>query len=400
MAPSDESGRKTVEDAIAGLLGRFPRPAECATHEVLGAQYDAGLAWVHFARDSGGLGVSAGLQSLVDQRLRAAGVPPSTGDYVGLHQGASAIHGAGSPEQRARYLRPIFTGEEAWCQLFSEPGAGSDLAALATRADRDGDEWVVTGQKVWTSGASTADFAILLARTDPDVPKHRGLTFFVCDMRLPGVEVRPLRQADGDAHFSEVFLSDVRIRDSARVGDVGQGWAISMDCMNSERDGTSELFARPFEWLLELWRRREDRSSPAAVALRDDVMRMYVESRVLELAKLRSREAQGRGGSGVSGSLAKIFASEHTQRFARVVSQLMGADAQVGLDYDAAARGDEAVIAAQRHMVIIRSLAMSIEGGTNEIQRNIVSERVLGLPRDPSADRDIPWRDVPRGFTH
>jgi alkylation response protein AidB-like acyl-CoA dehydrogenase len=351
---------------------------------------------VHFDAGFGGLGVAAGLQTIVDRRLGDAGAPPSLGDYVGLHQGAFAIHHSGTAQQKTRFLRPIFTGEEHWCQLFSEPGAGSDLAGLSTMAVRDGDEWIVNGQKVWTSGAREARWGILVARTDPDVPKHRGLTFFVCDMELDGIEVRPLRQADGGAHFNEVFLTDVHVPDSLRLGDVGHGWGISVASLHSEREGTGEAFARPIDLLVDLWRARADRESAVAIALRDQLVSIWVESKVVELSNLRMRATQGRGGSTPLGSLAKIASSEHTQRLTEVMSRVMGPASQVGFDYGAELRGDTDAIAAQPHMLAVRSRAMSIEGGTNEIQRNIIGERVLGLPGDVRVDKDSPWREVPR----
>jgi alkylation response protein AidB-like acyl-CoA dehydrogenase len=394
MGPSEE--RLMVLKRIDELLDRFPAPQEADPRAFLAAQYDLGLAWVHFDEGFGGLGVSAGHQPEIDRRLREAGAPPSGGDYIGLHQGASAIHAAGTESQRSRFLRPIFTGEEHWCQLFSEPGAGSDLAGLSTRALADGDEWLIEGSKVWTSEARDARWAILLARTDPDLPKHRGLTFFICDMHHPGVEIRPLRQADGSAHFNEVFLTEVRLPDSLRLGDVGQGWGISLACLNSEREGTGDAFRRPVGPLIDMWRSRPDRESAHAMALRDNLVRVWVEARVIEYLILRVREAQDRGGATPLGSLLKIAASEHTQRLSNVMVALLGPAGQVGFDYEAGLSGDAGRLAAMPHMVVVRSRAMSIEGGTNEIQRNIIGERVLGLPGDVRTDKSIPWRDVPR----
>jgi alkylation response protein AidB-like acyl-CoA dehydrogenase len=388
--------RHLIESKIQELLPQFREPASCDPVAFLGAQFDAGLAWVHFDTGCGGLGLAAGYQPEIDRTLRAAGGPASRGDYVALHQGATAIHAAGSPEQRARFLRPIFTGEEHWCQLFSEPGAGSDLAGLSTTAMRDGDEWVVNGQKVWTSGAREARWAILVARTDPELPKHRGLTFFICDLQDPGVEVRPLRQADGNAHFNEVFLTDVRLPDSLRLGDVGQGWGISLACLHAEREGTGDAFARPIDGLLDLWRSCPDRLSPSAAALRQEVVKAWTEARVVELTNLRMREGQGRDGATPLGSLAKIAASEHTQRLANLMVKLLGPAGQVGLDYQAGLLGNPSGLPTQPQMLAVRSRAMSIEGGTNEIQRNIIGERVLGLPGDIRTDKDVPWRLVPR----
>jgi alkylation response protein AidB-like acyl-CoA dehydrogenase len=382
------------------LLERVPQPEGSDPVLALGEQYDVGLAWVHFKQGYGGLGVAAGLQTLVDERLRGAGFPPSAGDFIGLHQSATAINAVGTAEQKARFLRPIFTGTEHWCQLFSEPGAGSDLAGLSTAAMRDGDEWVVNGQKVWTSGAAEARWAILVARTDPALPKHRGLTFFICDMHASGVLVRPLRQADGGAHFNEVFLTDVRVPDANRLGEVGQGWGISITALHSERDGTGEAFSRPIEGLLRLWRERADRTSPHALALRDRVLRTWVESRVVEMSNLRMRAALDDGGSTPLGSLAKIATSEHAQRLAQLATTIMGPAGQIGLRYDDALRNEEqfdSLVAMTPQRFAVRSRALSIEGGTNEIQRNIIGERVLGLAGDPRTDKTMPWKDVPRG---
>lgn len=388
--------RDKVLDRIGELMTRFPDPANADPIEFLGCQFDLGLAWVHFDEGFGGLGLSAGHQPEIDRRLHDSGAPASAGDYIGLHQGASAIHAAGTDAQRQRFLRPIFTGEEHWCQLFSEPGAGSDLAGLATRAAADGDEWIINGSKVWTSGAIHARWAILLARTDPELPKHRGLTFFICDLHQPGVDIRPLRQADGNAHFNEVFLTEARIPDSLRIGDVGQGWGISLACLNSERDGAGDAFRRPVSHLLELWRAWPDRTSPHALALRANLLRVLVDAMVLDYLILRVREAQDRGGSTPLGSVLKVAASEHTQRLSNVVVSLMGPGGQVGFDYDSLESDFESRLAAVPHMLVVRSRAMSIEGGTNEIQRNIVGERVLGLPGDVRTDKNVPWREVPR----
>ena len=389
-----------VQEHLGTLMSRFPDPGGSDPIEFLGTQFDLGLAWVHFPTGSGGLGVAAGLQTEVDRRLRSAGAPHGRGDFIALHQSAAAIAAVGTEAQRERFLRPIFTGQEHWCQLFSEPGAGSDLAGLSTAAVRDGDEWIVNGQKVWTSGAKEARWAILVARTDPDVPKHRGLTFFICDMHAPGVEVRPLRQADGGAHFNEVFLTDVHVPDDHRVGDVGQGWAVSLGALNSEREGTGDAFGRPIDGLLELWRSRHDRRSSHARALRDQVARMWIESRVVSMSNLRLRAAQRSGGPTPLGSLAKIAASEHAQRLSGVMAAVMGPAALVGLDYEGSLSEGQGAGSGLSSMTpqrfVVRSRAMSIEGGTNEVQRNIIGERVLGLTGDVRVDKDRPWRDVPR----
>jgi alkylation response protein AidB-like acyl-CoA dehydrogenase len=203
--------------------------------DFLRARYDAGLAWVHFPEGLGGLGLPRESQSIVDEEL--AGTPDNDPRRIGIGLGMAAptILAFGTDEQKQRYLRPLWTGEEVWCQLFSEPGAGSDLAALGTRAVRDGDDWLMTGQKVWTSSAHTARFAILVARHDPDLPKHAGLTYFVLDMTDPGVEVRPLRQITGEAEFNEVFMTGARVPDANRLGAVGEGWKVAQTTLMNER---------------------------------------------------------------------------------------------------------------------------------------------------------------------
>ncbi len=231
MTDADELRRRTQE-----LLAAHP-PAETGRLDFLRARFDAGLAWVHFPEGLGGLGLPRSLQAVVDAELEAAGAPDNDPRRIGIGLGMAAptILQYGTDEQKARFLRPLWTGEEVWCQLFSEPGAGSDLAALGTRAVREGDGWVVDGQKVWTSSAHLARWAILIARTDPDVPKHRGITYFVCDMTDPGVEVRPLRQITGEAEFNEVFLTGVRIPDDRRLGGTGDGWRVAQTTLNNER---------------------------------------------------------------------------------------------------------------------------------------------------------------------
>ena len=224
-----------LEEALEAFLAAHD-PSALSPVEYRGARYDAGLAWVHFPEGFGGLGVRPKLQAVVERRLREAGAPPPADTlFFGLALAGPTVVTHGSDDVRHRLLRPMFTGEEVWCQLFSEPGAGSDLAGLSTRAVKDGDEWVVNGQKVWNTIAHLADRGMLVTRTDPDQPKHKGLTYFAVDMHDPGVEVRPLRQITGEAEFNEVFFTDVRIPDADRIGDVGEGWRVSMTTLMNER---------------------------------------------------------------------------------------------------------------------------------------------------------------------
>ena len=395
------NGRDRVDEAVEELLRKYPDAGVADPVSFLGTQFDLGLAWVHFGEGSGGLGVAPERQADVDGRLRTAGAPATRGDFVAVHQVAATIAAIGTPAQQSRFLRRIFTGEDHWCQLFSEPGAGSDLAGVAASAARDGAEWVINGQKVWTSGARHADFGLALTRTDPDVAKHRGLTMFIIDMHGAGVDVRPLRQADGGARFSEVFLSDVRTPDSLRLGDVGDGWAVGLRVLQTERTGAADVFLRPIEDLLSLWR---ERAAGAPAGLRDDVVRMWIEAKVIGFSNLRRRSLAGGPDAARLAALAKVAASEHAQRLSGVMAAVMGPDALVGIDYGACLAEDMAEesasptrfasLAPQRY--VLRTRAMSIEGGTNQIQRNIIGERVLGLPPDIRVDKDRPWRDVPR----
>jgi alkylation response protein AidB-like acyl-CoA dehydrogenase len=369
--------------------------------DFLGSQYDAGLAWPHFRPQWGGSGLSAEESRRLRRRLAAAGAPVSPASFVGLYQASALLHETGSPQQRDCYLRRIFTGEDQWCQLFSEPGAGSDLANVGTRAVRVDDGWRIDGQKVWTSSARHASVGLLLARTDPELPKHRGMTLFVIDMHDPGVEVRPLRQADGGARFSEVFLDGVHVDDDQRLGPEGQGWALSMSTLSNERDGASDVFTVPVERLLIPWRGTRDRHG---AALRDAVVGTWVDSLLLDVSRVRGQLTTDPREAAVLRSIAKIAASEHLQRMSRVLAEVLGPDVLVAADYQDAAAEDMRRESAKAkdfatlspHRFVLRSRAMSIEGGTNEIARNIVGERVLGLPPDVRVDKTGPWRATAR----
>jgi alkylation response protein AidB-like acyl-CoA dehydrogenase len=290
----------------------------------------------------------------------------------------------------------MFTAEEVWCQLFSEPGAGSDVAALATRAERDGDEWVVNGQKVWTSLAHLARWGLLVARTDPSRPKHRGLTYFVVDMRSAGVDARPLRQATGDAEFNEVYLSDVRIPDTQRLGDVGQGWAVAITTLMNERVaiGGREVprGGGVIAEALQLWRSRPH-TDPV---LRDRLARLWIEAEVLRLTNIRAAQAAVRGTPGPEGSVGKLFAAELTQRITELCISLLGPDGMLFPDEAEHRDGGSKRRQPDIRKLFVRARANTIEGGTSEIMRNILGERVLGLPAEPRVDKDLPWNRVPR----
>lgn len=380
-------------------LVRTHDPSRTDRLEFLHARFDAGLAWVHFPAGHGGLDAPRELQSVVDEELAAAGAPDNNPRRIGIGLGMAAptILRFGSPEQRTRFLRPLWTGEEVWCQLFSEPGAGSDLAALGTRAVRDGDDWVVSGQKVWTSTAHTASWAILICRTDPEVPKHHGMTYFVCDMTAPGVEIRPLRQITGEAEFNEVFLNEVRIPDTNRLGDVGQGWQVAQTTLMNERVAIGGR-AVPREGgmvgiVAQTWRQRPELHTPA---LHDRLLRLWVESEAVRLAGARLRQQLAVGHPGPEGSAMKLAFARLNQQLSSFEVELL---AEEGLRYDDwTMRRPQMMDLASRDAGYryLRAKGNSIEGGTSEVLRNIIAERVLGLPTEPRVDKDVPWKDLPK----
>ncbi|GAA2617959.1 acyl-CoA dehydrogenase family protein [Dactylosporangium fulvum] len=374
-------------------------PAGADPVEFLRARFDAGLAWVQFPPGLGGLGLPRALQPAVDQVFADAGAPDNNPRRIGIGLGMAAptILRHGTDEQRKRWLRPLWTGEEVWCQLFSEPGAGSDLAGLATRAVRDGDDWVVSGQKVWTSMAHEARWAILVARTDPSVPKHQGITYFILDMTAPGVDVRPLRQITGEAEFNEVFLTDVRIPDAHRLGEVGEGWLIAQTTLMNERVAIGGA-AVPREGgvigvVADLWRKHPELRSPG---LHDALMRLWVDAEAARLTGVRLRQQLAAGQPGPEGSAAKLLFARLNQEISALELELLDEE---GLRHDEWTMRRPTVVdfagrtAGYRYL---RAKGNSIEGGTSEILRNIVAERVLGLPQEQRADKDVAWKDLPK----
>ena len=295
----------------------------------------------------------------------------------------------GSAAQQERYLSPLLRGDEWWCQLFSEPGAGSDLSSMATRAvlDEATGEWVVNGQKVWTSNAQYADFGILVARTDPDVPKHAGLTYFIVDMRSPGIEVRPLVQAQGVAHFNEVFLSDVRIPADNVVGEVGDGWNVTRTTLRSESSMISGAGqATPFTAVLALARRHGRTDDPT---VRQDLARVYANEQIQKWMGWRTQTAvmTGRYELMLHGSLLKNF---FTRSFAFKVGVALDLEGAEGM------LSDDAEADGFWQYQFLNQFASRIGGGTEEVHRNNLGEQALGLPREPSVDRDLPWNQTRR----
>ena len=400
-ADTDEQTR-IATDAVDALLAAHD-PAEESLIEFRGHQYDAGLAWVHHPPGFGGLGLSRRVQRTVDRQLRAAGAQPADPSTFFMMLVGPTILTHGTDEQKRRYLRPMFTGEERWCQLFSEPGSGSDFAGLGTRAERDGDEWVVNGQKVWNTLAHVADLGMLVARSNPELPKHKGLTYFALDMHSPGVEVRPLRQITGEAEFNEVYMTDVRVPDAARIGAVGEGWRVSLTTLMNERTaiggavgGATTAQQGPLGNLMEAFRNMDP--AVRTKAHRDEVMQLWVQGEALRLTNIRAAQNARAGNPGPESSVSKLMLAEFNKELTAKVLDLEGPAGMV--DYDYKFRRPTAISLdgkfGDTHHGFLRARANSIEGGTSEIMRNILGEQVLGLPGEPRVDKEVPWRDVPR----
>ncbi|HET6949973.1 MAG TPA: acyl-CoA dehydrogenase family protein [Acidimicrobiales bacterium] len=338
----------------------------------------------------GGLDVTPAVARAVDAEL----APYNLGrlNPLGLNLAAPALFAHGTEEQRARFLPPIVRNEEVWCQLFSEPGAGSDLASLATRAERDGDGWVLIGQKVWTTWAHVADFGVCLARTDPGVPKRRGITYFVVALDAPGVEVRPLRHIGGEVDFNEVFLSGVRVPDTHRVGDVGAGWTVANATLSGERQMVAGSGSGGVDRIGGGGARRLLARARTPVA-RQRAVQVYAEERIRHWTNQRVRAGLRAGRPpGPESSIGKVHQGDLNQRIQELATDLLGAEA-LAWESDAATYAGSLPYEVAG---MLRSRANTIEGGTTEVNRNIVGERVLGLPREPDPWSGVPWREVPR----
>ena len=355
---------------------------------------DSGLVAPTWLPEHGGLGIGNDVARAIETvlaPLRLARLNP-----LGLNNAAAALFSHGTEEQRLRFLPPIVRNDEKWCQLFSEPGAGSDLASLATRAVRDGDDWLITGQKVWTTWADEADFAILLARTDPDAPKHKGITYFLLDMHQPGVEVRPLRQITGEAEFNEVFLDQARVHDAHRVGEINDGWRVSASTLSSERQmvsgsgsgGMGRLGGSSAERLISLARETGRWDDPV---MRSRIMRLWAQEQIRGWTNVRVRAALSAGQSpGPASSIGKIHQATLNQQIQDLMVDLLGTAAVAWPATD-----DPDALPREVHGMM-RSLANSTEGGTTDINKNILGERVLGLPKEPDPWKGKPWKDIPR----
>ena len=343
-----------------------------------------------------GLGADPIHQLIIDDEFAHAGISRPS-NQIGIGWAAPTIIYAGTREQKDRYVLPALAAEEIWCQLFSEPGAGSDLAGLSTRAVRDGDEWVVNGQKVWTTGAHYSKFGILIARTDPEVPKHKGITYFICPMDLPGIEIRTIRNIAGADSFNEVFFTDVRIPHANVVGDVNDGWRLAKVTLGNERVSlsTGGVLWGNGPTALDVIDEAKKIGGHSAI-LRQQLAQIYIEHTVLEIIRMRTLTARLRGTQpGPEASIRKIMADEHGQRVMSVARDIIGADALV-IGPDDAIAGKH-IRSKSWYSGFMFSQALTIGGGTTEVQKNILGERVLGLPAEPNQEKGLSWSQTRRG---
>jgi alkylation response protein AidB-like acyl-CoA dehydrogenase len=355
-------------------------------------KFEAGFAGISWPRDwhgQGGTSIQEAIYLLEEQHYTV-----STGFFdVGVRMCIPTINTFGTPEQRDRYTIPALRGEEIWCQLFSEPMAGSDLAALRTTAQKKSDQWIVNGQKIWTSGAQFCDYGLLLARTDPDVPKHKGLTMYFLRMDTPGLEIKPIKQMSGSSTFNEVFFKDCEVPDSQRVGAVGEGWKVAMGLLGRER--SAPLSRKPeVGELLDYVRQMTLENGPALNddAVREKVADFYVRSEAIRFTRLRMLTSLSRGETpGPEGSIMKLADVNRLQEMVSFAIDLLGAAGGINASAEPVKNLFEDAF--------FFSTALRIAGGTDEIQRNIIAERVLGLPADNRIDKNIAFRDVPTART-
>ena len=386
-----------VAELTEKLVSQYP-PSSTHAVEFLGAQYDMGLAWVHFPVGSGGLDVSPKFQKIVNEKIARAGGPNSYArNPIGYGMCGPTIVEWGTAEQKDRFLRPLFTGEEIWCQLFSEPGSGSDFAGLSAKGVRDGEEWIINGQKVWTTLAHLSKWGLLVVRTDADAVKHAGLTAVVVDMHSQGVEVRPLRQMTGEAEFNEVYFTDTRVPVSETLGNVGDGWRVSLTTLMNERVAIGGAIPQkgsgPIREAVKLWQQKPVESRD--LATKDQLMKLWIRSEVARLTNIRAGQSRKMGVPGPEGSIGKMASADLNKETYEFCIKLLGAEGMLYGSYEMV-RPETAMSFDSIPKAFLRARANSIEGGTSEVMRNILGERVLGLPGDVRVDREIPWSKVPR----
>ena len=356
-------------------------------------KYDAGWACIGWAPEFGGRGASA-IEEVIWRQEESQYDLPANFFLIGQGMIGPTLMAWASDQDKARLLPPLASGEEVWCQLFSEPAGGSDLAALRTRAERDGDDWVINGQKIWTSGAHYSDYGVIVVRTDPTVPKHKGLSYFYVDMKAPGVEIKPIKQLTGDSDFNEVYFTDVRVSDSQRLGEVGQGWQVSLTTLMNERAAIGGSFGQmDVSLAMSVAAEVEIDGRPALedAAVRARIADWYVQEAGLKYTGYRSLTALSRGAlPGPENSIGKLVGAPKMQAMSSYLMDLLDASGAIA---------DEALAA--KAGIIQRAYmgapGLRIAGGTDEIMANIIAERVLGLPQEPRLDKGIPFNEVPTG---
>ena len=356
-------------------------------------KYDAGWACIGWAPEFGGRGASP-IEEVIWRQEESQYDLPANFFLIGQGMIAPTLMAWARDEDKARYLPPLASGEEVWCQLFSEPAGGSDLAALRTRAERDGDEWVINGQKIWTSGAHFSDYGVIVVRTDPTVPKHKGLSYFYVDMKASGVEIKPIKQLTGDSDFNEVYFNDVRVSDQQRLGEVGQGWQVSLTTLMNERAAIGGGFGQMDVALaMAVAQKVEIDGRPALedASVRARLANWYVQESGLKYTGYRSLTALSRGAlPGPENSIGKLVGAPKMQAMSSYLMDLLDASGAITDE----SLATEAGIIQRAYM---GAPGLRIAGGTDEIMANIIAERVLGLPQEPRLDKGIPFNEVPTG---
>ncbi len=409
----DTPGEAKLREEIRGWLSENYSPT-MTREEWFGVLADSGWAAPLWPEKYGGRGAGASEAIIFNQERQKIGAPPPPRG-IGVPMAGPTIIAHGTEEQKERFLGPMLRGEEVWCQLFSEPGAGSDLAAIQTRADLQAETWRVTGQKVWTTHAQMARWGILMARHDPALPKHAGITYFICDMQAPGVEIVPLKEMTGEAVFNEVFLNDVEIPDDLRVGAIGDGWKVSMTTLANERaslglgglaqadsdapvdleeadaesslETMAEFIRRGPKALIELTERAGAIGDPL---VRDRLAQVYTMYEVSRFTGYRVTTALMKGqGPGIEASTGKLAYNQLVRAVADYMILISGTGAM------GAPEDDKLLKVAERLNLVVP--ATSIYGGTDQIQRNIISERVLGMPKEPRSDAEMPFSEIKKG---
>ncbi|HKK29613.1 MAG TPA: acyl-CoA dehydrogenase family protein [Alphaproteobacteria bacterium] len=354
-------------------------------------KYDAGFAGITLPKEYGGQGGTQIQQVIYNQEEQNYLVPRGVYE-IGLGMCIPTMLTYATEAQKQRYAPAALKGDEIWCQLFSEPAAGSDVANSKTRALRDGDDWIINGQKIWTSGAHFSDFGIIVVRTDPSVPKHKGMSFFFLDMKSPGIEVRRIKQISGTSNFNEVFFTDVRVPDSQRLGGVGEGWRVALTTLMNERLAVGMTPPPDFDEIFAFTRSVELESGPAIrdSSVRERLADWYVEMQGLKLTQFRTITALSRGEApGPEASITKIISANKRQDIANFAMDLM--------EQGGVAMGADQPMAGLFQEAMLSSPSGRIAGGTDEILRNIIAERVLGLPQDIRVDKDVPFDQLPSG---